>query len=376
MNHVSSKHLLLIGAGHTHLHVIAHARELAAQGIRLTVVDPGLFWYSGLATGVLAGQYRPQEDQLDPRVLTETHGGAFVEGRLSALDVAGRIVHLESGDTIPFDAVSLNVGSVVDTGGICVEHPHVWPVKPVSNLWHLRQHLETRFLRGVATHVVVVGGGPTGCEVAACIAAFARQQRASVHITLTSRSPRLLHGMAAGGAADTLKRALDRRGIALALDCAVDSVTRDAVHTGNGQSFAADTVVLATGLRPPPLVEALGLATTKQGLRVRATLQCLENEAVFAVGDCACLEGHALPKLGVFGVRQGPVLLHNIAAFLNGYRLREYVPQDRYLFILNYGDGHALSIRGRRHWEGRTSYWLKNYLDKQFMNRFRKRCGT
>ncbi len=51
--------------------------------------------------------------------------------------------------------------------------PSVWPVKPISNLWKLREHLEARFRAGETPRVAVIGGGPTGSEVAANLAALA-----------------------------------------------------------------------------------------------------------------------------------------------------------------------------------------------------------
>ena len=106
------------------------------------------------------------------------------------------------------------------------------------------------------------------------------------------------------------------------------------------------------------------------GLRVRATLQSVANERVFAAGDCASLEGHRLPKLGVFGVRQGPVALHNLGALLQGAELRPYRPQRRYLMILNLGCGRALAIYGRAHWLGRLSFCVKDRIDRRFLRRY------
>jgi NADH dehydrogenase FAD-containing subunit len=89
------------------------------------------------------------------------------------------------------------------------------------------------------------------------------------------------------------------------------------------------------------------------------------------VGDCAAMSGPDLPKLGVFGVRQGPVLLDNLLAVLSGKPPRPYEPQRRWLTILNLGDGRGLAVRGRWWWLGRTSLWAKDRIDRRFLRRYR-----
>src|SRR5947209_4469363 len=60
-----SGRVVLLGAGHAHLDAIRHARSFTRRGFDLTVVAPGPFWYSGLATGMLGGEYAPEDDQID-----------------------------------------------------------------------------------------------------------------------------------------------------------------------------------------------------------------------------------------------------------------------------------------------------------------------
>jgi len=56
--------VILVGAGHAHLHVVAHAEALIQCGARVVLIDPGVFWYSGLATGMLGGRWPPAEERL------------------------------------------------------------------------------------------------------------------------------------------------------------------------------------------------------------------------------------------------------------------------------------------------------------------------
>ena len=55
----------LIGGGHAHLHIIANAEKFRLAGLTLTLIDPGDFWYSGMASGLLGGSYKPDNLRID-----------------------------------------------------------------------------------------------------------------------------------------------------------------------------------------------------------------------------------------------------------------------------------------------------------------------
>ena len=90
------------------------------------------------------------------------------------------------------------------------------------------------------------------------------------------------------------------------------------------------------------------------------------------MGDCAAwTAGPGLAKAGVYAVRQGPVLAHNLMARIRGERLRAYRPQRDFLSLLNLGDGardrHQVGRLGRR---GRPVFSLKDWIDRRFVRRF------
>lgn len=85
-----------------------------------------------------------------------------------------------------------------------------------------------------------------------------------------------------------------------------------------------------------------------------------------------CLEGRELPKLGVLGVRQAQYIHANLLASLEGKSLAEYGPQKRFLAILTLGDGTALARWGPFGWTSRASMWLKDFIDRRFLARYRE----
>ena len=365
------KRVVLVGAGHAHLYVARHAGQLVRVGIEVTLVDPDRFWYSGLATGMLGGMYDAEADQIDPGQLIESRGGRFVRDRVVSIDRRARTVRLESGAGLAYDAVSLNVGSDVPLAHVPGAEAYAWPVKPTGNLWRLRRHLEDRFARGGGpTRIVVAGGGASGCEVAANIEALARRHDAAVELMLISRSQRLLARLPET-ASRRVAAELERRGIMVSLGCTIDEATPGRAVCSDGRRPEFDLLVMATGLQASGLVAGLGLALgEKGGVLVGSTLQSVDDPQVFAVGDCADVEGHSLERFGVFAVRQSPVLLHNLLAVSTGAMPIEFRPQRRWLSILNLGAGQGLAVWGRLSWHGRLALAWKDRIDRRFLAQY------
>ncbi|TDR57350.1 NADH dehydrogenase FAD-containing subunit [Halomonas ventosae] len=371
-------HLLLVGAGHAHLHLIRHRHRI--PGAEVTLVDPGSFWYSGRATGMLGAGHTAAEDRLDPTRLASHFGARALRGRLAQLDPQARIARLEDGREFDFSLLSLNLGSRTPCPARRTPGPQVWAVKPIPRLLALRHRLEQEFSRGLSPRLVVVGGGPSGVEVACQLRQLARRHGARPEILLVSRGQQLLAG-APAGAVRWLMRQLDRREIRVGFGLDVTG------HAAGGVTFAteanawgedslqwlpADHVVHATGLAPPEVVERLGLPLIPgRGLAVEATLQSPGHPDIFAAGDCAAMLHHELPRLRIHGIRQAPVLLDNLAARLAGGPLTPYVPQRLSLAILDLGAGQGLAIRGRRWWGGRLALAFKRRLDRRFLRQFR-----
>lgn len=370
--------VVLIGAGHVHLYVAAHAETLIERGVRVVLVDPDGFWYSGLATGMLGGMYESAEDRVAPQALMEAHGGEFIQDRVETVDAGARRLRLADGGDLAYDYLSINVGSRVNVDVLpgAAHDPTVWSVKPICNLWKLRVHLELRFRAGETPCVAVVGGGPTGSEVAANLKALATRHDIDMRVTLVTRGDRLIKE-APAGAGRALHRKLTRRGLAIRTDTSIVRREGESLIADDGSHIDADIVVLAPGLEANPLVHEMGLPThSTNGLRINAKLHSIADQRVFAGGDCAAMEGFDLPKLGVFGVRQAAYIHANLLASLGGKPLAEYEPQKRYLAILNLGDGTALSTWGPLWWNGRASMWLKDLIDRRFLEGYRRQYDT
>jgi NADH dehydrogenase FAD-containing subunit len=359
---LAAPRVVLGGAGHAHLHTLKHAGRLVGRGAAVTVVAPGPLHYSGMAAGVLGGRYAAGANRIDVEALTRRAGARFVASRIARIDAGARAVDLVDGSRLPYDVLSLNLGS----GVLPLPGPddRTIPARPVHGLDSLAGRLDAHPPGAARLRVVVVGGGATGCEVAANAVRRAGER---VHATLVAGGP-LLEGWPAA-ARRRARRALERGGVEI-IDAAAVAVEPAAVRLGDGSRLPADVVVNATGLHAPAVYASSALPVDAAGrVRTDAYLRVRGRRDILAGGDSIEFDGRVLPAVGVHAVRQAPVLLNNIAAIAFGGRLRRFRPQARTLLILNLGHT-GIAARGRLVIEARYTLALKDAIDRRFVDAY------
>lgn len=374
--------LLLVGAGHAHLHLLIRARELTEAGYAVSLLAPATFTYSGVASAVATGALPADTGTLDVAALVARQPVSQHVGELAQLDLPGRRARTSTGEWLRWDVLSLNIGSVATDEGIQV-HPDVVAIKPLESLGELRQRVAAaqRKRSSLARHsphtpstsrdvepaqVTVVGGGPSGLELAGNLAA---QQRIRVTILEAAAS---IDPQLSQRARRRVLRLLGSRGVRVRTGTPVARIDPGEVTLADGRILAHDVAVLATGLVSPPLVQRLGPDGGRDGIPVRSTLQHRDHDDVYAVGDCADFLARPLDRIGVYGVRQGPVLLRSLIARSTGEALPEFVPQRHALQILDLGGGVGLAVRGRWWWQGRLALRLKRRIDRRWLRGYRR----
>lgn len=362
--------LVLVGAGHAHLLLMRHARRLQAAGLTVFLVAPPRFRYSGAVTGVLSGRYPPAYGELDVAALAGRRGVVYIARTVTSVDRARRRLELSDGAFLSYDLASFNVGSVMTPSPFGGEVARVWSAKPLDSLMRLLAVLEREMdVTGRAPSLVVAGGGRSGLEIAAALAGLARRRGVRPDVVLVGA-----HGHPAGDGAPPaawrrLRSHLEQAGVRFEAG-RVASRAPDAVALDTWRELKARHLVLAHGLAAQPLMGRLGLPSAPDGaLCVDATLRPPGDPSIFATGDgCAFLDDPR-PRMGVFGVRAAPILLHNLLAAAKGGEPHSYRPQRRWLSIMDLGDGTAFATRGSAWRLGRDMAWLKTRLDEAFMRR-------
>ena len=289
--------------------------------------------------------------------------GRHLRDRMVGLERNRRCVCLESGKSLPYDVLSIDVGSVVPP--LAGDNAGLMAVKPIANLAVLRKAVEERLATTATCDVAIAGSGVTAFEVAANLVALGARLGGKIAVSIYGRKP--LAGLPPG-ARDILIKNLSQRGVAIHCGMDVKGADGHCLLLKDGTRRSYDIAVNATGLIPPPLVSTLGLPLDDHGALVTDEfLRC--EDGVFAAGDCIAFDGKALPPVGVHAVRQSAVLLDNIQASLGGGSLRAFRPRRRYGSIINLGDGTAIALWGGLWMHGRMALMLKDFIDLRFVDR-------
>ena len=368
------KEVVLLGAGHVHLAMMHTIARIRNAGGRVTVIDRNrTLHYSGMAPAVLSGRVAPLGASIEVERIVTRGEGIFLANEANHVDLAAGRVVLTCGRTIPFDVLSVALGSVVRIP-FPVDHvvaDRVIPVKPIDRLLSLHSHLEHEIQRrpDARCEVVVVGGGSSGVEVAGTLHEWLirRGYVQRVRITLIARGATLVPRM------DTrvgtlVHRRFSQWGIEVRTNCEVVGVDEQGCHTAEGKTLPMAVVVVATGTSPPSVIADSGLPVgAKKGLLVDDTLRAA-HFPIFGGGDCIDLNGYRIERIGVHAVRQNPILLENVVGEVGGNGVTaRYVPPTDPLLILNIGHGRGIYVRAGRVIEGRTAAYLKRQIDWAFV---------
>ena len=158
------------------------------------------------------------------------------------------------------------------------------------------------------------------------------------------------------------------------LRLAAFSKNNDAVTIGSFRLLVTpQQAAVFVKTRAPAFLAASGLECNDAdgAVVVDHHFQVVNAHGVFAAGDCLHFAPRPLAKIGVFAVREAPILIHNLLAFLASDPLQIFTPQDVFLSILNLGNRHALAYRGNLAWSGRSAWWLKDRIDRRWLELYR-----
>ena len=134
--------------------------------------------------------------------------------------------------------------------------------------------------------------------------------------------------------------------------------------------------LIAIGAQAPAWLQPSGLALDAQGfVAVDACQRSTSHPQVFAAGDVSSRMDRSLARSGVYAVRAGPALAMNLAAAVAGLPLTEHQPPENTLNLISCGDRSAIASWGRHGAQGRWVWWLKDWIDRRFLRRYRQTSG-
>lgn len=368
----AERDLVLVGGGHTHVQVLRRWMMRRVPGVRLTVVlDRPEAVYSGMVPGLVAGDYRVHELEIDVVPLARRAGARVILSAATGVDTVQRRIRLKDRPAISYDVASLDVGSTVRGLDLPGVREYTIPTRPIRELVDRLEHnFGDQGSAGAVSRVAIVGGGAAGVELAFTVGARLRSLGGAPEVTLVCETPDVMSRYP-DSVRRRLRREAEAHGIGVRGNVRVEAVEKGALLT-DGDTIEADWILWATGAAPLEFLGSGDLPLDPAGfIRTDDTLQVEGAPGLFAAGDCASLTSHPwVPKAGVYAVRQGPVLDTNLRASLAGGSLTAYRPQRDFLTLVNLGQGRALGAKWGLVSVGRATWQLKDTIDRRFMRRF------
>ena len=364
------KHLVLVGGGHAHMVTLANINTFVGKGHRVTVIGPSEYhYYSGMGPGMLGGTYSPSDIRFATKHVVEKQGGNFVLGKAVRVRPDERQIELESGDTVPYDVVSFNSGSYVPRLNLSKDTENIFTVKPIERLLEAQTRIKELASQKPIT-IGIIGGGPSSVEIAGNIRQLTsgygvNQPRIKIFTGkgLMTRFPE--------GVRTRIEKSLKRLGVEIYTNGFVQTIESGSIILTSGERYDLDIIFLAIGVRPNAIFEKSGIPTGPDGgMLVNSYLQSTAYPEMFGGGDCIYFQDQPLDKVGVYAVRQNPVLYNNLMAALEGEPLQVFTPGGDYLLIFNLGGGKGVLRKRWLTFGGRLAFIIKDYIDRKFMRKF------
>ncbi|MBL1264729.1 selenide, water dikinase SelD [Candidatus Methylomicrobium oryzae] len=380
--------LVLLGGGHANIQVLKRFAMNPIGGLRVTLIsDQTHSPYSGMLPGYLAGYYDYEECHFDLRRLCEELGQRFVKAKIIGIDPQLKKVRLEGRPEIGYDCASINVGIAPRSIGnpATGSTEKLIPMKPISQfIAHWDRLIEgLKVYRGrEPLALAVVGAGAGGVEIAIILKMLIDRNGWHAKVSLIHRHDFLVSAKDVR-AGKQLAKTLDAAGIKVLPNTEVLQLQESGLllkdNQGRLRSEAFYRILVATEAAAPPWFAASGLAVDRNGfVKVDEKLRVENGDALFAAGDCIHFTPSPLKKAGVYAVRQGAVLEHNLRAFFTRQSAPKiFRPKKHVLSLITTGDRQAIVHQDDAsilRWLSPSLLWrVKDRIDRHFMRRFQAR---
>ncbi len=388
-------HVVILGGGFAGL---AATRRLKRAPVRVTLVDQSNhhLFQPLLYQVATAGLTAPDIATPLRKVLRQQANATVLMSRVVGIDVSSRRVMLEHGE-LAYDFLLVATGMTNNYFG----HPEWEEHAPGLKSLHEALDIRARMLRAYEAAerasdpekrrelltFVVIGGGPTGVEMAGALAEIASRTLArdfrnfdparETRVILLEGGPRLLAAFSEDSSRYA-KQALEELGCEVRLDTMVRGVDAHGVVL-DGERIDASTVVWAAGMKASSIASSLGAPLDRMGrVEVQPDLTVPGHPEVYVLGDLIHLEqdGELLPGVAPLAIQSGTFAAERIERELLGYPTRErFVYWDKGSMAA-IGRAKAVAERGRQHFSGFFAFVLWLLVHIAFLIDFRNRVAV
>lgn len=387
--------VVIVGAGFGGISCASALRDVA---VAVTLVDrTNYHLFQPLLYQVATAALSPGDIATPARqIFKNSHSVRLLLGTVNGVDTERRIVRTNAGD-LSYDYLVLATGASHSYFGKEAWAPFAPGLKRVEDALEIRRRILSAFERAEATldpeerqanlTFLIVGGGPTGVELAGAIAELARYgmenefrafDPSHARVILVQSAPRLLPNFPESLAMQA-QQALERLGVEVRLGGRVEDIDEHGVQVG-GQRIPSRTVLWAAGVSASPAASWLNAPSDKAGRILVDENLCIPGfKEIFAIGDtaaCNCWEGELVPGLAPAAKQGGSYVAKQIRAVIEARPPPTPFRYRHFGSLATIGRKAAVADFGRVRLWGAPAWWLWGMVHVGFMLSVRNRVAT
>ena len=316
----------------------------------------------------------------------------FVEDKVKTIDFNKKMIVVEKSRQISYDYLVIAVGGKTNFFNIPGAEQFCYQLKDLHQAFDIRnkiiEQIETAERDGNLDHnlsFAIIGGGPTGVEIAGEIVEFADQikencpniKEKTTEIYLVQRNSRLLP-MLHEKCSEKVTKELNRKGVTVLTNCSVTRVFKDGfeiIETNQRDAkkskkriILAAMVIWTSGVVSNQVAITPKLPDKEGSIEIDTYLRVKGRKKEFAIGDCAyCIDGNGnkVPWLAQAAIKQAKTCAENIVNDINNKPLKKFVFKSSGLLV-SVGRRYAVAEMGSLRFKGFFAWWLWRtiYLSK------------
>jgi NADH dehydrogenase len=269
----------------------------------------------------------------------------FRMGSPITIDHKNKSVKLDSSETLDFDYLIVAMGSATNDFGVKGVTEHALGMKSVTEALEIRSSILRRFEDlcrfedETKLSITVVGGGPTGVEMAGAIAELKKgplnsdqaHAAANIKVNIVEAGPRLLPSFSAK-LSERTRKDLEKLGVNVLTNTPVKEIKPREIMLGDKKKLPSEVTIWAAGVTGEPIMKKLGLPNTNGRITVDPTLQVSNYPNIFAIGDIAGAkgsDGRYLPMVAPVAMQQGRFVAKQIANSIKNQPLNNFNYRDK-----------------------------------------------
>lgn len=322
------KNVIIVGGGFAGISV---AKKLAGTSFNVTLIDKtNHHLFQPLLYQVATAALSPGDIAMPIRgIFSKEKNVQVILGEVTKVDKANNRVHLKNGSNLPFHYLILTPGAQYNYFGNDDWKTHAPGLKTLSDALEIRERIllslekaeqiiDPEKRKPYLTYVVI-GGGPTGVEMAGSIAEIAKRNMMRDFRNIKTDETKIYLIEAADGILNGFDaplpekgvRTLEEMGVEVRLNTPVEEVRKDGVQI-DSEFIESPNIIWGAGVKAAPLIQELGVETDRIGrAMVEPDLSIAGSPNIFVAGDAAHVKDenhHPLPGLAPVALQQGKYL--------------------------------------------------------------------